>query len=106
MATVEPTSSEATGPRIFISHQHRDEKIVAALVSMLECAFEIGSTDIRATSVQGHEVGTGDLIADSLKSDIEHAELVVGVIGPEIANSPYVLFELARFIREGAERGV
>jgi hypothetical protein len=39
-------------PRIFISHRHNDEPIVAALTALLEQAFYIERSDVRCTSVQ------------------------------------------------------
>jgi hypothetical protein len=81
-------------PSIFISHRHEDERIAAALVSLLKAAFRIENPDIRCTSVPGHTLPTGVQVSDRLRHDVLGAQLVIGIIGPDTAESRYVLFEL------------
>jgi hypothetical protein len=88
------THGKTRAPRIFISHRHRDEPIVAALVKLLESAFILEKSDIRCTSVKPYDLQPGDLVSDRLRADLNGAEIVIGVIGPETAESRYVLFEL------------
>lgn len=84
----------STAPRIFISHRHKDEELAAALVSLLEAAFYLDQSDVRCTSVQPYALPPGAMISETLKNDINGAELVIGIIGPETSESRYVLFEL------------
>ncbi len=93
-AIEEHVQTKSRAPRIFISHRHTDEQIVSALVSVLESAFHIDKADVRCTSVKPYALPAGERISDRLKVDINGAELVIGVIGPETADSRYVLFEL------------
>jgi hypothetical protein len=81
-------------PRIFISHRHKDEPIVAALTALLEQAFCIERNDIRCTSVQPYMLTPGERTSELLRSEIARAELVIGVLSPETSGSNYVLCEL------------
>jgi len=81
-------------PRIFVSHRHKDEPLAAALVSVIEAAFPIEKSDIRCTSVQPYALQPGERVSERLRTDINGAELVIGLIGPETDESRYVLFEL------------
>lgn len=89
-------------PRIFISHRHIDEPMAAALISVLEAAFTISKSDIRCTSVQPYALPPGERVSDRLRNDINGAELVLGLIGPEVSESQYVLFELGASWSRGA----
>ena len=92
----------AEGPRIFISHRHADAEWVSKLVSLLEAAFEVRTRDLRCTSVPPFMLSGGDRTSDRLRSDINAAEVVIGVIGPEVGESQYVLFELGASWGRGA----
>ncbi len=81
-------------PRIFISHRHKDEPIVASLTSLLEQAFYVESTDIRCTSVQPYMLTPGERTSEQLRKEISGAELVIGVLSPDTSESNYVLCEL------------
>jgi len=81
-------------PRIFISHRHKDQKVARSLIELLKSAFQIGPGAIRCTSVQGYKLAVGSQSADSLQTDLIGAEIVMGLIGPDTAESDYVLFEL------------
>ena len=50
----------AKPPRIFVSHRHKDEVVVRALVNLLESAFQIEKEDVRCTSVQPYTLSPGD----------------------------------------------
>jgi hypothetical protein len=93
-AIEEHVQTKSRAARIFISHRHRDERLASALVSVLESAFHIGKADVRCTSVKPYALPAGERISDRLRADINGAELVIGLIGPETADSRYVLFEL------------
>ena len=81
-------------PLIFISHRHKDSEVAKALASLLEVAFEIKADDIRCTSVDPYGLELGDRTSDRLKTEIGHAEVVLGIISPDTVESSYVLFEL------------
>lgn len=81
-------------PRIFISHRHQDKDIARSVIDLLETAFEIAQGQIRCTSVPGYKLAVGSHSADSLQTDLNGAEIVMGLIGKDTADSDYVLFEL------------
>jgi TIR domain-containing protein len=81
-------------PRIFISHRHKDVKVASKLIDLLESAFHIDAGQIRCTSVPGYKLPVGAQSAESLKTDLNGAEIVMGLIGRDTAKSDYVLFEL------------
>lgn len=81
-------------PRVFISHRHKDEPVVAALAALLEQAFYIERNDIRCTSVQPYMLMPGERTSELLRTEIGRAELVIGVLSPDTSESNYVLCEL------------
>jgi hypothetical protein len=81
-------------PRVFVSHQHKDQPIATALTSLLESAFEVGSGDIRCTSVPKYALTPGARTSEQLRSEIAGAELVIGILTPDTSESNYVLCEL------------
>lgn len=81
-------------PRIFISHRHKDEKIAAALVALLEQGFHTDKNDMRCTSVQPYMLTPGERTSELLRTEIARAELVIGVLSPDTSESNYVLCEL------------
>jgi hypothetical protein len=88
-------------PRIFVSHRHKDEGIVRALVNVVQSAFEIEQADIRCTSVHPFRLPAGERTPDRLRSEIAHAEVVIGLITPDTGESSYVLFELGAAWSQG-----
>jgi hypothetical protein len=81
-------------PRVFISHRHKDQDVVKALVSLIEKSFVISASDIRCTSVHPYRLAPGDRTSEKLRSEIRAAEVVLGIISPEAQDSKYVLAEL------------
>jgi hypothetical protein len=81
-------------PRIFISHRHKDKRVAGKLIELLKAAFHVVPGAIRCTSVPGYKLAVGAQSADSLQTDLIGAEIVMGLIGPDTADSDYVLFEL------------
>ena len=81
-------------PRIFISHRHKDRAIAQALIDLFESAFYIEPADIRCTSVQGYMLTPGERTSEQLRSNLAGAELVIGLLSPDTAESNYVLAEL------------
>jgi hypothetical protein len=92
LAVVEHLSRRS--PRVFISHRHKEEEVVRALILVLEHYFLIGSEDIRCTSVDPYKLSLGDKTSDRLRLDIKTAEVVLGIISHESQDSKYVLAEL------------
>jgi len=84
----------ARSPRVFISHRHKDEDVVKALVTLIEKSFLISASDIRCTSVHPYRLSPGDRTSEKLRSEIRAAEVVLGIISPEAQDSKYVLAEL------------
>lgn len=85
---------EARSPRLFVSHRHLDERVVKALILLLERSFEIEARDIRCTSVHPYRLSPGDRTSEKLKAEIKAAEVVLGILSPEAQDSNYVLAEL------------
>jgi hypothetical protein len=81
-------------PNVFISHRHSDARVAQALVKLLETGFEIQPSNLRCTSVHPYRLKVGDRTAERLRTELQHAEAVLGVISPDIKDSSYVLFEL------------
>lgn len=81
-------------PKIFVSHRHSDVAVVQALVNVLTAAFEVQPEDLRCTSVHPYRLKAGDRTADRLRSELQRAEAVLGIISPDVKASSYVLFEL------------
>lgn len=81
-------------PRIFISHRHKDRKVAQQVIGLLKSTFAVTAADVRCTSVPGYKLAVGAPSADSLLADLNGAEIVMGLIGPDTSDSDYVLFEL------------
>lgn len=81
-------------PKIFVSHRHNDVAVVQALVNVLTASFEIQAVDLRCTSVHPYRLRAGDRTADRLRTELQRAEAVLGIISPDVKASSYVLFEL------------
>lgn len=91
LAQIEDTSG---GPKLFISHRHKDEEIVGALVDVLRSAFVVDQADIRCTSVRPYRLPVGERTPDRLKRELKGAQAVIGILTPDTRESSYVLFEL------------
>ena len=81
-------------PKLFISHRHKDQEIVSALVDVLRSAFVIDKSDIRCTSVRPYRLPIGERTPDRLKRELKSAQAVIGILTPDTKESSYVLFEL------------
>lgn len=91
LAQIEDTGG---GPKLFVSHRHKDEEIVGALVDVLRSAFVVDQADIRCTSVRPHRLPVGERTPDRLKRELKGAQAVIGILTPDTRESSYVLFEL------------
>lgn len=81
-------------PKLFVSHRHKDEAQVRALLDLLQTAFVINTQDIRCTSVPPYKLAAGDKTSERLRSEIAGAEVVLGILSPDTSESKYVLAEL------------
>lgn len=79
---------------LFISHSSRDKVLVESLIQLLHTAFRLRQEDIRATSVPGYGLPGGSSTDDHLRSELNDAAVVVGLISKESVKSTYVIFEL------------
>lgn len=91
LAQIEDTGG---GPKLFVSHRHKDEEIVGALVDVLRSAFVVDQADIRCTSVRPYRLPVGERTPDRLKRELKGAQAVIGILTPDTRESSYVLFEL------------
>jgi hypothetical protein len=91
LATIE---ARGASPRIFISHRHKDQSIAAALTETIRAALEVRPTEIRCTSVQPYRLPFGKNTGDRLRDEIGRAQVVLGILTPDTAQSSYVMFEL------------
>ena len=80
-------------PKIFISHTPRQEKLVERLVSVFESALNVRPGDIRCTSLPSYAFAMGNNRISQLRTEIQQAEMVIGIIAPDSLKSN-VLFEL------------
>jgi len=81
-------------PRIFISHRHKDDQVASMLIDLIESAFKVPDGSIRCTSVPRYKLPVGSQSAESLQTDLNGAEIVMGLISRDTRDSEYVLFEL------------
>lgn len=81
-------------PKIFISHRHKDEAIVRALIDCIATCFHVRPEDIRCTSVWPYRLPVGENTAERLRQEITDAEVVLGILGTDTLQSSYVAFEL------------
>jgi TIR domain len=72
LAQIEDTRSSV--PRLFISHRHKDEQVVSALVDVLRSAFVVTQADIRCTSVRPYRLPVGERTPDRLKRELKDAQ--------------------------------
>ncbi len=80
--------------KIFISHSHQNHEAASALVEMLLSGLSLEDSDIRCTSVPGHQLELGKSIAELLKADINQAPALIALVSKESLNSNWVMFEL------------
>lgn len=81
-------------PKVFVSHRHKDEEIVRALVDCIKTYFPILDQDIRCTSVRPYRLPVGENTGDRLRDEITDAEVVLGILTTDTLESSYVAFEL------------
>lgn len=85
------TSSEV---KIFISHATTDAPIANALVRCLEECLVVPEKGIRCTSLAGYRLSPGEISDETLRSNLEHCSVVIGLLTQESLKSSYVIMEL------------
>ena len=80
--------------KIFISHSHQNSEAAKAFVDMLLSNLSLEDSDIRCTSVPGHQLRFGKTIAELLKGDINLSPVIIALITKQSVQSSWVLFEL------------
>jgi DNA-binding MarR family transcriptional regulator len=88
--------------RLFISHSSKDSLFVQAVIDLLRAALNLGSSQIRCTSIDGYRLPGGANTNEQLKQEVHQADAFIGVISSESIKSIYVVFELGA--RWGANR--
>jgi len=94
LAAVSGVEAASASPRIFISHRHKDAAVAQALTELLRAAYDIGPKDIRCTSVQPYRLPFGKNTGERLREEVSRAQVVIGILAPDTAESSYVMFEL------------
>lgn len=80
--------------RVFVSHSSLDEEVTTILVDLLRQALNLRSEDIRCTSIDGYRLPGGVATSQAVRSEVNEASLLIGIISPNSIRSAYVLFEL------------
>ena len=75
---------QQVNPNIFISHRHSDKHVAQAIVKLLETEFEIQRHNLRCTSVDPYRLRAGEHLNERLRTELQHAEVVLGVISPDV----------------------
>jgi hypothetical protein len=79
---------------VFISHSHKEEKLVRNLVEFVLSALELTEAEVRCTSVPGFQLPFGRTISEQLRDDINISTVIIAVLTQESLSSGWVLFEL------------
>lgn len=80
--------------KLFISHSSKDSLFVQALIDLIRASLNLGSTQIRCTSIDGYRLPAGANTNEQLKQEVHNADAFIGVISPYSIKSIYVIFEL------------
>ena len=87
-------AARTESPKIFVSHRHKDHEIASALTKLLVTRFSLSAHEIRCTSVQPYRLPFGKNTGERLRDEIGGAQVVLGILSPDTAESSYVMFEL------------
>lgn len=79
---------------IFISHSHQDAELVKRLITLLRASLNLPSDQIRATSIDGFRLPGGANTDEQLRTEVQGAAVLIGLISKSSLRSAYVIFEL------------
>lgn len=79
---------------VFLSHSSKDEKLAYGLIDCISKSMVVPEGKIRCTSVPGFKLRAGDDADDTLRNNLEHASIVIGLLSEESLASGYVIMEL------------
>lgn len=88
--------------RVFLSHSHVDKPFADALTDLLLRALPLRPDEVRSTSTPGHKPAAGAHTSTQLRSEVQSADVVVGLVSAVSLDSLYVAFELGA--RWGTEK--
>lgn len=80
--------------QIFISHAHKDKKLVDALADLLRLTLEIKTSDIFCTSLEGMGVPSGENFISFIKEKIQDPKIVIIILSSNYYESHFCLCEL------------
>jgi hypothetical protein len=80
--------------QVFISHSAKNAGIAKALARCMENCVGVARKAIRCTSVPEYALQIGDKTDDVLRDEIEHCDIVIGLLSDESLDSEYVIMEL------------
>ena len=89
-----PNDEHADARPIFISHSHRDGKLVDALVNMLKTGVGLRDEDFFRSGRPGTEAKPGENFVERLRQELIGTDLVVEVVTPSYLDSMYCAYEL------------
>ena len=89
-----PSLSDSSEIKIFISHAEKNVSVARALVDCIEKCLEVPENSIRCTSLPGYTLSPGQITDEILRSNLEHCVVVIGLLTQESLKSIYVNMEL------------
>jgi hypothetical protein len=92
--TANVESSAKTGILVLISHSGKDVDLASELTELLRAGIGLRAEQIRCSSVDGYRLPGGVNTEAQLRTEINAAEVLIGLITPNSLSSAYVLFEL------------
>jgi hypothetical protein len=87
--------SDGVAAQIFISHAHEDEELARRVLVCLHACLHVEKEAIRCTSAAGHGLRVGADVRLSLRDDLRAAPIIIGLLTPAGARSPWVQAELS-----------
>ena len=91
---VKQQSKTGTKLQVFVSHSSKDSEIARRLIHVLQKSLNLGSDEIRCTSLDGFRMQAGLSVDETLKAEVQDSALLIGLITPSSIKSAYVIFEL------------
>ena len=88
------TVERRTKTKLFVSHAASDGELARQLVELIDAVLEMPRDTIRCTSVEGYRLLPGDDTSQTLRQNLQDADVVLGLLTPSSLRSHYVLLEL------------